>query len=115
MFLRTRSALISSNHLLPRLNLGHLALLLVLLLGVAAVAVRRERTIGVAAAPKGPSAGNLQGQPALDYLKEQGLYDRLSASIEKAQYEIDRAPRASQPRTSQQRGQSDDRAQVYTA
>jgi hypothetical protein len=30
----------------------------------------------------------LQGQPALDYLKEHGLYDRLHSAMEKSQYEI---------------------------
>jgi hypothetical protein len=36
-------------------------------------------------------------------------------AIEKAQYEIDRAPRPRLPRTLRERGQSNDRAEVYTA
>src|ERR1700693_264059 len=38
------------------------------------------------------AATTLQGKAAVDYLKEQGIYDRLRASIEASNYEVARAP-----------------------
>src|ERR1700719_830420 len=37
-------------------------------------------------------ATTLQGKAAVDYLKEQGIYDRLRASIEASNYEVAPAP-----------------------
>jgi hypothetical protein len=59
-------------------------------------------------APSSQASTNLQGQLAIDYLKEHGIYDRLSASIEQAEYEIDRGLRSLG-----ERGQSDE--EVYAA
>ena len=36
----------------------------------------------------------MRGQPAVDYLKEHGLYDRLHESIEASQYELDQLPQS---------------------
>jgi hypothetical protein len=86
-----------------------------LLVGVVCLSVglkssRAAKKSESAATPQTPA--NLQGQPALDYLKKQGIYDQLRASMEAASYEIDRAPKDGLPRTLKGRRGG---AEVYTA
>src|ERR1051325_5870045 len=71
-------------------------------------AIRTGPVSAPADAPSSQASTNLQGQLAIDYLKEHGIYDRLSASIEQAEYEIDRGLRSLG-----ERGQSDE--EVYAA
>jgi len=125
--LSSRSHRLSALH--ARLNFSNrfifhpLALLAVLLLGLICISVAprtaRSAKTGESAAPRQPVSSNLrqpaptnlQGQQALDYLKEQGIYDRLHASIEASSYEVDSTPENSLPRTLGRRGG----AEVYRA
>ncbi|MDQ3009978.1 MAG: hypothetical protein M3X11_04665, partial [Acidobacteriota bacterium] len=45
------------------------------------------------AAPRSKALPALQGQPAVDYLKQHGLFDHLKASIEASRHEIQGAAR----------------------
>ena len=111
---RLSNSSISDPHL-SRFIFRHLALLsILLLLGVVYVSVglkpsRAAKKGERAAAPQAHT--KLQGKPALDYLKEHGIYDRMSASIEATSYEVGRATQGSLPRTLRGRGS----AEVYTA
>jgi hypothetical protein len=72
----------------------HLRLTFLLALSILAAALLQadHRMAGTSAAPSRQRLPALQGQPAVDYLKEQGIYDRLHESIQAGQYELEQLP-----------------------
>jgi hypothetical protein len=74
----------------------HLRLTLVVVLAIMAAALLKadHGRISANAASAGQPLPALQGQPAVDYLKEHGLYNRLHESIETSQYELEQLPQS---------------------
>ena len=58
---------------------------------------------------------SLQGKPARDYLKEQGLYVRLQNLIEAAQYQIDQQPQAQESSALRSELRKNNTAEIYEA
>src|SRR4051812_30436291 len=98
---------LSAHNLTRSFSLCHfisrpLVLLSVLLIGAVCVLVAPRVSEGAkqagSATTRWSSPTHLQGRQALDYLKQQGIYDRLSASIEASSYKVDEAtPEANLP------------------
>lgn len=98
-------------NLFNRFRFHHLALPAILLLVAVCVSVAPRGALSaksvesaalrqpVSSSLQQPAPKNLQGQQAVDYLKEQGIYDRLSASIEASSYEVERTQHSGLSRT----------------
>ena len=87
--------MIATPNLFVRTTAARWLLIISLLLGggLCALLLKADRRItGASAASARQPLPAMQGQPAVDYLKEHGMYDRLHESIEASRYQLERLP-----------------------